>query len=79
MKKELTLLSTLAVAALVLAGCAADDGSQPSATTTVTVQADGSTDGVAQASLLESFQAAATVHCANVDLLPGLAVLVSFG
>ncbi|HEY7854657.1 MAG TPA: transporter substrate-binding domain-containing protein, partial [Aquiluna sp.] len=79
MKKELTLLSTLAVAALVLAGCAADDGSQPSVTTTVTAQADGSTDGGAQVSLLESVQAAGTVRCGTRDALPGFAVLDSSG
>jgi ABC-type amino acid transport/signal transduction systems, periplasmic component/domain len=79
MKKELTLISSLAVAALVLAGCAADDASQPSATTTVTAQADGSTDGGARVSLLETVQAAGVVRCGTRDALPGFAVLDSSG
>ncbi len=79
MKKQLAIISTLAVAALVLAGCAAEDASQPSSTNTSTDQSGGSTDTAAQVSLLETVKAAGVVRCGTRDALPGFAVLDTSG
>jgi general L-amino acid transport system substrate-binding protein len=76
MKKQLTLLSALAVAALVLVGCAAEETSEPSATTTET---ETSPEAVAEVSLLEAVQAAGVVRCGTRDALPGFAVLDTAG
>jgi len=79
MKKQLAVISTLAVAALVLAGCATDDASQPSSTNTDTNQSSGSTETAAQVSLLETVKAAGVVRCGTRDALPGFAVLDTTG
>lgn len=77
MKKELTLVSTLAVAALVLAGCAADNATQSS--TGSTTQAATSTAPAAVVSVLENVLAAGVVRCGTRDALPGFAVLNTAG
>lgn len=77
MKKVFPIISSLAVAALVLAGCAADETAEPSSTTTS--ETETSTETAATASVLETVKANGAIRCGTRDALPGFAVLDTSG
>ena len=78
MKKPVLIMSSLAISALVLSGCAAE--SSTTTATSATTQNNSSTTTAAETvSLLESVQSAGVVRCGTRDALPGFAVLDASG
>ena len=78
MKKPVLIMSSLAISALVLSGCAAE--SSTTTATSATTQNNSSTTAAAETvSLLESVQSAGVVRCGTRDALPGFAVLDASG